>query len=321
MKQSLVSVIIPAYNHENYVQECIHSIMNQTYQNIELIVIDDGSKDNTWNKLQEIKHKCEKRFYRVYFETKENEGTCTTLNKLIAQATGEFVYLIASDDVAKPQAIEKEINFLQANPDYVLAVGDNEFINSASERIGWDKYHNAACLSKAAYKTFGKVLQACHKDVDFNSARFGLYETLVTSNYIPNGYLIRKEALDKIGAFTPSAPLEDWWMHLQLSKIGKYKYIDEILFSYRQHDTNTAKKQEYMENISYKTQRYEFNCVKNLEDKIWLDIFNKNINKESVKVKFKLFNWIKFYSLKNKDVRKHILEIFGHKVIVKSKQA
>ena len=76
MEKPLVSVIVPAYNHETYVQDTINSIINQTYRNIELIVIDDGSKDSTWAKIQELKERCEKRFARVHFETKENEGTC-----------------------------------------------------------------------------------------------------------------------------------------------------------------------------------------------------------------------------------------------------
>lgn len=74
-KEALVSVIIPAYNHEQFIQETIGSIIAQTYENIELIVIDDGSKDSTWNKINELKETCEERFTRVHFETQENEGT------------------------------------------------------------------------------------------------------------------------------------------------------------------------------------------------------------------------------------------------------
>ena len=127
--EPLVSVVIPAYNHENYVEETIKSIMNQTYRNIELMVVDDGSKDTTWQKIKELETECKNRFTNVCFETKKNEGTCETLNRLISLANGEFIYFIASDDVAKPQAIEKELNFLTKNDDYVLAVGNNEFID------------------------------------------------------------------------------------------------------------------------------------------------------------------------------------------------
>ena len=127
---SLVSVLIPAYNHEKYVQEAIKSIINQTYQNIELIIIDDGSKDNSWQKIQEMKVECEKRFVRVVFKTKINEGTTHTLNQLLNEAQGEYVYIIASDDIAKSGAIEKEVDFLNNNLDYALVVGNDEFIDS-----------------------------------------------------------------------------------------------------------------------------------------------------------------------------------------------
>ena len=83
----LVSVLIPAYNHEQYVQLTIRSIIEQTYQNIELIVIDDGSKDSTWEKISELKSECEKRFRRVDFSTQENSGTCKTLNRLDRKST------------------------------------------------------------------------------------------------------------------------------------------------------------------------------------------------------------------------------------------
>ena len=111
-------------------QDTLQSILNQTYKNIELIVIDDGSSDNTWQKIEELQTQCEKRFVRVIMQTKENEGTCATLNKMLDLAQGEFIYLIASDDIAKPQAIEKEVAFLESHNDYALVVGDDELIDS-----------------------------------------------------------------------------------------------------------------------------------------------------------------------------------------------
>ena len=82
-KKPLVSVLMPAYNHQNYVQEAINSIIHQTYKNIELIVLDDGSTDDTWEILKSLKQQCDERFVNVVFETKENEGICATLNKLL----------------------------------------------------------------------------------------------------------------------------------------------------------------------------------------------------------------------------------------------
>lgn len=239
----LISVIIPAYNHEKYIEECIRSIMAQTYQNIELLVIDDGSKDGTFEILQSLKPECEKRFVRVVFETQENQGTRVTLNRLIDLAQGQYIYMIASDDMAKPQAIETLHLFLSQNPDYVLAVGDNEIINGKSERIYWGENRAVLPENKALYKTFGDEL---HLNAPDNKlADFGAYANLLKGNHVPNGYLYLRQAMIDAGKYDESVFLEDWYMHLQLSKIGKYKYIPDILFSYRWHESNTVSSSEY----------------------------------------------------------------------------
>lgn len=254
---ALVSVIIPAYNHEKYVQETIKSIINQTYENIELIIVDDGSLDNTWYKIQEMKEICEKRFSRVVFETKQNEGTCKTLNRLINLSKGEYIYLIASDDIAKPIAIEKELEFLSSAPEYALVVGDNEIIDSEGKRCYWDiDKNNVYDRAKAKYLTFGDQLKSW-RDFAFTSEEFGMYHTLYVGNYIPNGYLIRKSIFEKIGLYTTNAPLEDYWLMLQISKYAKLKYLDEILFSYRWHDNNSIKNLDVAIANDKKTREYE----------------------------------------------------------------
>lgn len=270
---SLVSVIIPAYNHENYVQGTIKSIIEQSYQNIELIILDDGSKDSTWQKIQELQVECEKRFVRVVFETKQNEGSCKTLNKLLSLAQGEFVYIIASDDLAKPNAIEKEVEFLANNEDYALVVGDNEIIDSEGKRAYWDnnkalvyEENDAKFLTNVAYLQRGKGF-------NFNTEMFGTYETIYTANYIPNGYLIRKSIFDIIGEFTPEAPLEDFWLMLQISKYAKMKYIDEVLFSYRWHGSNQMNNIERMYSMTEKTMEYEGYILDTIDSKkVMIDI-------------------------------------------------
>lgn len=257
-KSGLVSVLIPSYNHENYVQKTIKSIIKQTYKNIELIVIDDGSKDNTFEKILEMKPECEKRFSNVIFQKKENEGTCKTFNKLLSLAKGEYIYIIASDDLAKPQAIEKEINFLNKNNDYALCVGDNDIIDENDVICYWDKdRNNVYNFEEAVFKTNGEFLKNERKSVDFNSSDFGDYGLLNYSNFIPNGYLIRRNIFEIIGEFTPEAPLEDYWIMLQISKFAKMKYIDEPLFSYRWHSNNTIKISDRMKLFDEKTRAYE----------------------------------------------------------------
>ena len=234
----VVSVLMPAYNHQNYVQDSIKSIINQTYQDIELIVVDDGSKDDTFNKILELKDECEKRFKSCSFETQQNKGTCETLNKLISKANGDYIYIIASDDLVKPCAIECLVEFLNSNPKYGLVVGDNEIIDSNGKNCYWDENRdNVYSKNEAKFLTFVDYLKYyCNF---FNDKKFGTYESLQIGNYIPNGYLIRKSILDIIEPLSEKTPLEDYYIMLQLSKHCKFKYIDEILFSYRWHGANS----------------------------------------------------------------------------------
>jgi len=260
----LVSVLIPAYNHEKYIQDAIKAIINQTYKNIELIVIDDGSKDSTFEKILELKNECEERFSKVVFETKENEGTCTTCNKLLSKASGKYVVITASDDRYKPYAIEKQVDFLNNNNEYVLVVGDQENIDKDGKRIFFDKDVKITYNEDSAVYKTTEFLQEKRK-INFKSEDFGEYSTfLAVGNYVPNGCLIRKEAFDKMGGFTPDAPLEDYYMVMQFAKYGKFKYLDEIFMSYRLHGENTVIQNKKMRMMARKTLDYEFEILKNI---------------------------------------------------------
>ncbi len=239
----LISVTIPAYNHEKYIEECVRSIMTQTYRNIELLVIDDGSKDKTFEILQSLRPECEKRFVRFVLETQENRGVYYTGNKLFRMAQGKYIYTIASDDVSKPDAIKRLHAFLEENPDYVLAVGDNEIINGDSKRVYWGKERQLVPENEALYKTFGENMHL--NEPNNEHPNFGSYEDLLKGNYIPNGYLYSRLAMAEAEAPIEGILLEDWFMHIRLCKKGKYKYIPEILFSYRWHGNNTVSSPEY----------------------------------------------------------------------------
>ena len=261
-----ISVLIPAYNHEKYIQSSIRSVINQTYKNIELIVIDDGSKDSTWEKICELKEECESRFIRTVLKTKENEGTSKTLKQLLSIAQGDFLYYFSSDDIIKPNAIETLKNFLENNPDYALAVGNDDLIDSEGKPCYWDDKRNIIYDKKRAiYHTFADFLQKdCH--FKFTSNKFGTYGSFYYQNYIPNGFLIRKSIFSIIEPYSPEAPLEDHFLMLQISKYAKMKYIDEILFSYRIHQNNTFTQTEKMKQLGIKTKEYEEKILERIDE-------------------------------------------------------
>ena len=267
MQESLVSVLIPAYNHEKYIQETVESIVNQTYQNIELLIIDDGSKDLTYKMLQLLQKKHQSRFSRFYIEHQENKGTCETLNKLLTLAEGKYVYLMDSDDKTRPECIELEAAFLENNPEYALCVGNNEFIDANSQKcyVADSSMAPKSNFEEGNFRNFVSYLEYYHQ-FSFKSDIFGTYKKLFKGNHVPNGYLIRKGIFEKIGMFTKEAPLEDYWLMLQISKYWKMKYINRILFSYRLHGANTSYQREKMLIMTGKTLEYEIKLLLSLPD-------------------------------------------------------
>jgi len=262
-KNDLVSVLIPAFNHEGYVDQTIHSIAEQTYQNIELIIIDDGSTDKTKQVIEQSLSSCRGKLTRVEFITKPNEGLIKTINLGIEKAHGDYLYMIASDDIAEPDAIETLHAFLGNNKRYGLAVGDNSIIDGDSKLCYWTK-ERATTYNKldAAYLTFGHFLQKQRADIDFSSDTFGSYEALLQGNHIPNGYLIRKDLIDKIGGYSIDAPLEDFYIMLQLSKITYFKFTNKPLLRYRWHETNTIKQKNLLDKFARLTLEREIPYAK-----------------------------------------------------------
>lgn len=194
-------------------------------------------------------------------------GTALTLNYLVENVQGEYILFIASDDLLKPNAIKTFVDFLEHNQEYGLVVGNNEIIDSNGEKCFWDENRNIVYdKTKAIYKTF--VDQLKNNAPYFNDELFGTYKTLYRGNYIPNGYMVRKSLFDIIEPFTKEAPLEDYYLMLQLSKYTKFKFLDKVYFSYRWHANNSIKNKELIISYTTKTKKYEDQLLKtiNLND-------------------------------------------------------
>lgn len=115
MSQPLVSVLMPCYNAEDHLEDAMQSILNQTYRNIEVIAINDCSKDKT----SEILHRMAEEDCRIkVVDNKENLRLIKTLNKGVKLCSGDYIARMDSDDIALPQRIEKELSFLEENKDH-----------------------------------------------------------------------------------------------------------------------------------------------------------------------------------------------------------
>src|ERR1700752_5362711 len=114
MKEPEISVIIPVYNAEKYIREAVESILHQTYTDFEVLLIDDGSTDNSAKVIAEIKDP------RIVYIKQDNAGMAAALNKGITFCKGKFIARQDADDVAHATRFEKQIKFLTENPETAL---------------------------------------------------------------------------------------------------------------------------------------------------------------------------------------------------------
>ena len=250
----LISVVISAYNHERYVQETIQSVIDQSYPRLELIITNDGSSDRTHEKIEAMLSLCEESLARVEYVNKSNEGVVRSLNLCLSKVTGKYVYFISSDDVAESNAIADLHGFLKEHLDYGLAVGDTAFIDEDGKTCYWGHAKSIVYdKEKARSCTQAEHYRRKRSDVDFDGDSFGTYASLLLGNYIPNGFLIRKDIIDEVGGYSEHAPLEDMYLMLQISKVSKMKFLASVLFKYRWHVANTIKQSQRMQEYLRKT--------------------------------------------------------------------
>ena len=274
--QPLVSVIIPAYNHEQYVQETIKSVINQTYKNIELIIINDGSKDNTYNKIAEMREFCQKRFASFIFQTQENSGICKTLNKAVSFCKGKYIAVIASDDIYLPTCLEEQIKIMEENPQVVQTMPDNISIDSSGKSFEGLKCNNKTFNLKSKY------WQEIFPEIDLSSKDFHSYQSVLKNDLWFNGFLWRKEAIDKFFPIPTIRMSEDYYINLQLAKTGVVKFINKPLFLYRVHQTNTLNNKKYMDTIGTNVRIEEIKQVLKPGQEKWKEILKEIWFKENI---------------------------------------
>lgn len=242
-KQPLVSVIVPAYNHENFVLDSINSIIDQDYPYVELIVINDGSKDNTHSMIEKITPLCKTRFVRFEYVNQVNQGLSKTLNQGILWSKGQYITVLASDDIMKPNKISLLLSVLQeSSEDVGLAYGDAEFIDNNGKKINLDNKGNS-CLMGEGWGSFIEYYTRKRPNIKAGINSFD-YTELLKGNFLPAmSVMWRKDILVKVGMFTPNIMIEDWDLWLRMAKETKAIYVDSILASYRWHQNNTVKTQ------------------------------------------------------------------------------
>lgn len=202
----LVSVIIPSYNHQDFICSAIEAVINQTYPNIELIVIDDGSTDETVSVVRDLLGK-----YSFQFITQENIGVSATLNKGIDLSTGEYICFCSSDDFFHKDRVSKQIEFLENNTKYGACFSGSYVINDNNEII---------------------TDQTCQYNL--NITEFNFEDVFTFKINVPITGMYKKMLLLKNNIrFDSTLTAEDYDFNLLLLKHMSVAYIKDLLYYYR----------------------------------------------------------------------------------------
>lgn len=223
-RDALVSVLIPAFNHERFVQRCLDSVLEDPYPAKEIVIIDDGSTDATARRIAEWveRHRDE---IAVEFVCRENRGIAATLNELAARAHGGFLRIGASDDYLLPGGSRALVDYLAEHPDKGAVIGDSVVVDQDNRMLhesGMLGLHHA---NKRLYRSVDGIRRA------------------VISQWAIGGpvTMIRRSVLETVGRWSEGLRIDDWDLFLRLAARDELGFIDVRVCAYRLHGDNFSK--------------------------------------------------------------------------------
>jgi glycosyltransferase involved in cell wall biosynthesis len=228
-----ISVVIPSYNHEKYLRECLQSVLIQTFPDFEIIITDDGSSDRSVDVIKEFK---DQRIHLYIHST--NKGACIALNNCIRNSSGEYIAVLNSDDAWEPAKLEKQMDFLDNHPEIAAVFSKATFINESSLPITKRNFNYFQVLEKE------------------NRTRFAwLHFFFFEGNCLCHpGVLIRKSCYDDVGVYDAriaNLPDLDMWVRLCLKyeihvmddKLVRFRIRDKEINASGDNPTNRIRRQ------------------------------------------------------------------------------
>ena len=258
-----VSIITASYNYAQYITETIESVLNQTFQDWEMIIIDDGSKDNSIEIIQDYCSK-DNRIKLYTHKNFENKGLIATLKLGLNLAKGKYVVFLESDDYISEDYLERKLDIFKQNPNVKLVCNNIEPIGE---------------IEFAPHK----YLKVIEKFWSNKKSSENIHNIMFLFNPIPtfSCVMLEKSVLNNCNYNTPKASWIDWWLWTQISKKTKIQNINNKLTFWRIHQKSYIKREEKNTN-NYKTTVFFYEELYKLIDKK-MSIYYK------VKVEFKRF--------------------------------
>jgi len=233
----LVSVVIPCYNSARFLGEAIESVLHQTYPRIEIILVDDGSTDETAQIA---------RSYPVHYIYQKNRGISAARNSGIAHTQGKYVLFLDHDDRLLPMGVETGVELLEEHPECAVAVGEHRYIGADGRPIGYSNKHAAG------------------RDH---------YRMLLEHNFIetPCSALHRRSGLALTGLFDESVQgAEDHELYLRTARQSTWIAHEAPVAEYRLHESNTSRDAEQMLLVSYRVLEMELPYLQGDPEKLRL---------------------------------------------------
>lgn len=210
MARPIFSVVIPAFNSAKTLENTIKSVLNQTLQDFEIIVVNDGSTDETVSLIEKLLD------HRVSIISQQNKGVSAARNKGISFAKGEYIAFLDSDDLWLPEKLQIQYDFLQKNQSVTAVQTGAIFINNDLEILS---------------------VRPCFESKDV------LLETLLFQNLpsVMSTIVIKFTEIEKVGLFNENLLFEDWEFTVRLAHYGKFESIKQPLTLTRIHENNRSK--------------------------------------------------------------------------------
>ncbi len=254
---ALVSVVIPCYNQAHFLSEAIESVLAQRYPHIEVVVVDDGSTDNT----QEVAA----RYPEVRFVRQENRGTAEARNTGIRRSNGSYLVFLDADDRLLPDALEVGLKHLKEHPECAFVSGRCRFIAVDGAPLPTSQ---PPCIER------------------------GHYLALLRNTYIwiPAVVMYRRAVFEMVGVFDASVvPSEDYDLYLRIARDFPVHCHDEVVAEYRQHGTNVTRNPALMLTAVVTVLRRQWSYVKESRQyreayktgmKFWHDLYGEPLVEE-----------------------------------------
>lgn len=250
-----ITVFIALYNSEKYIKQTLESILNQTFTNFEIVIINDASTDNSVNIIESFN---EARIRLIHNET--NKGISYNRQKGIEEAKGKYIAILDSDDIAMPNRLEKQFLFLENNPDIALCGTNANFI---------DENNN--------------IINHIHA-INFDSELIKVM-LLFANQFINSSVLLRKDIAIRIGGYNKQIG-EDYDLFVRIAEKYKTANLDEKLVSYRMHAISDSRIKKDLYTIAEKeilAYQYSKLDINNRLEYIPFLLFHKN--NKMIKVK------------------------------------